>query len=234
MRIKGIYRKRYLSKFQEKNFGPCNLEKRQFQFLGSDCFLEASVPLLIREHCAIIPSRRSDLLSVNHPDTLGSLERDQHLVLTEYSEDGRVLITVPPIFIDIYIRALRSLTGTLRKSFLPGWVMEWNSFEIFVAEYVAFRINALLRLGHKTVALKNIFRDAYGSTTLLGRKVELRNITVNQLCNKFPTTTSFTSKQLEIVDFKSGMIVNGDKAPFADSFYRFRKCLEFKKCHVSL
>ncbi|CAG8713521.1 2171_t:CDS:2, partial [Ambispora leptoticha] len=181
------------------------------------------VEVIIDRCLAIIPSRRFDLLSPNHSDTLESLERNRHLVLTDYSSDGRVLITVPPIFINLYIRGLSPLTSTLKMSFLPGWKMEWNGFEIFVAEYVAFRINALLRLGHKTVALKNIFRGAYGSSTLLNKKVELRNTTVKQLRNKFPMTASATDKQFENVDIKSGMIVNGDKAPFADSFIVFEK-----------
>ncbi|CAG8760272.1 2705_t:CDS:1, partial [Ambispora leptoticha] len=96
---------------------------------------------VIIDRClAIIPSRRSDLLSPNHSDTLESLERYQHLVLTDYSRDGRVLITVPPIFINIYIQVLSRPTSRLKMSFLPGWEMKWNGFEIFVAEYVAFRI----------------------------------------------------------------------------------------------
>ncbi|CAG8658755.1 6016_t:CDS:2, partial [Ambispora leptoticha] len=181
------------------------------------------VEVIIDRCLAIIPSRRPDLLSPNRSDTLESLERDQHLVLTDYSIDGRVLITVPPIFINIYIRALSPPTSTLKMSFLPGWAMEWKGFEIFVAEYVAFRISALFRLGHKTVALKNIFRGAYGSSTLLNKKVELRNTTVKQLRNKFPMTASATDKQFENVDIKSGMIVNGDKASFADSFIVFEK-----------
>ncbi|CAJ0646937.1 5708_t:CDS:2 [Entrophospora sp. SA101] len=118
---------------------------------------------------AAMPSMKSNILSVKYSDTLESLEHDQHLILTDYAEnDNRILITLPPIFIHLYIQALKLfvVVGKLSVSFLPGWKMEWHDFEILVAEYVAFR---------------------------------------------------------EIVDFKSGVIVNGDKASFADSFLVFEK-----------
>nr|CAG8544647.1 2292_t:CDS:2 [Entrophospora candida] len=58
---------------------------------------------------AAMPSMKSDLLSVKYSDTLESLECDQHLILTDYAEnDNRVLITLPPIFIHLYIQALKS------------------------------------------------------------------------------------------------------------------------------
>jgi hypothetical protein len=169
-----------------------------------------------------MPSMKSDSLSVKYSDTLESLERDQHLVLTEYAEDdSHVLITLPPIFIHLYIQALNSITGRLRMSFLPEWKMEWHDFEILIAEYVAFRIKAFLYFGYKTVALKHIFWGAYGNKTLLDRKIELCKRTVHKLHSKFPMTEHVTDMEGHIVDFKSGVIVNGDKAPFADSFLIF-------------
>ncbi|CAJ0749490.1 9451_t:CDS:2 [Entrophospora sp. SA101] len=128
---------------------------------------------------AAMPSMKSNILSVKYSDTLESLEHDQHLILTDYAEnDNRILITLPPIFIHLYIQALKLfvVVGKLSVSFLPGWKMEWHDFEILVAEYGAY-----------------------------GDKMSLE------------------TEQGEIVDFKSGVIVNGDKASFADSFLVFEK-----------
>ncbi|CAG8543306.1 11264_t:CDS:2, partial [Funneliformis mosseae] len=141
--------------------------------------------VIIYRYFAEISLKKSDLLSVKYSDTLESLERDQHLILINYAEnDNCILIILPPIFIHLYIQALKSfvVADKLKILFLLGWKMKWHDFEILVAEHMAFKI-----------------------------KVELKEITVHQFRNKFLTTYLITNKQGEIVNFKSNVIVNGDK-----------------------
>ncbi|CAG8622184.1 5199_t:CDS:2 [Funneliformis caledonium] len=190
------------------------------------------VEVIIYRCFAVIPSMKSDLLLVKYSDTLESLKRDQHLILINYAEnDNHVLITLLPIFIYLYIQTLKPfvVAGKLRMSFLPGWRMEWYDFEILVAEYVAFRIRVFLYFRYKKVAFKNIFQNAYDDKMSLETKVELKEITVHQLCNKFLATYPITNKQGKIVNFKLGVIVNENKISFADSFLVFVNIGYFEK-----
>ncbi|CAG8501029.1 11501_t:CDS:2 [Funneliformis mosseae] len=110
--------------------------------------------------------------------------------------------------------------------FLSGWKMEWHDFEILVAKHIAFHIKTLFYLRYKKMAFKNIFWDAYNDKISLETKVELKKITIHQLCNKFSVTYPITNKQGEIVNFKLGVIVNENKASFADFFLVFKGYFE--------
>ncbi|POG66449.1 hypothetical protein GLOIN_2v1656427 [Rhizophagus irregularis DAOM 181602=DAOM 197198] len=56
--------------------------------------------------------------------------------------------------------------------------MYWQSWEIFVANYDAFRTNLLIKRGKKSARLGELYRGAHGTQTTLNIEVELKELTV--------------------------------------------------------
>ncbi|PKY51439.1 hypothetical protein RhiirA4_468482 [Rhizophagus irregularis] len=111
--------------------------------------------------------------------TIEKLERDTHIILNpcdHYSFE--FTIKMPFFFICLYNDKLKIVDRELEEVFPVQNEMYWQSWEIFVANYDAFRTNLLIKRGKKSARLGELYRGAHGTQTTLNIEVELKELTV--------------------------------------------------------
>ncbi|GBC48487.2 hypothetical protein GLOIN_2v1656427 [Rhizophagus irregularis DAOM 181602=DAOM 197198] len=111
--------------------------------------------------------------------TIEKLERDSHIILNpcdHYSFE--FTIKMPFFFICLYNDKLKIVDRELEEVFPVQNEMYWQSWEIFVANYDAFRTNLLIKRGKKSARLGELYRGAHGTQTTLNIEVELKELTV--------------------------------------------------------
>ncbi|CAJ0752763.1 19615_t:CDS:2, partial [Entrophospora sp. SA101] len=174
---------------------------------------------LIHYCIGLIPVMKTDILSQEYPgETFEVLECDRHLVL-KYRGENKYVVQMPLIFLYLYNQVLHMATNILDGIFTPHFMLQWQDWECFVAEFEAFHNNVLIELGKEVQSLREIYRGAYGHKNTLELRIKLRPLTVRRIREQFPCLKLSDSIDFNEVDWKSNsIIINGWAAPFADCF----------------
>jgi len=182
---------------------------------------------LVYRSLGSIPTKKDDVLStdaIDHGLSLEVLESNHHLILKGINDGEAVLIQLPFLFIYLYNKVLRIVDGSLAESFYPKRGTYWQAWEVFLAEFEAFRNNLLIHMGKETLQLRDIYRGAYGSEKTLNRHVKLFNLSVAQSRQQFPRTMLIFDDHGKLLDWKNNVVViNGTSAPFSDCFLLRKK-----------
>lgn len=182
---------------------------------------------LVYRSLGSIPTKKDDVLStddIDHGLSLEVLESDHHLILKGINDEEEVLIQLPFLFVYLYNKVLGIVDGSLAESFYPKRGTYWQAWEVFLAEFEAFRNNLLIRMGKETLQLRDIYRGAYGSEETLNRHVKLFNLSVAQSRQQFPKTMPIFDDHGKPLDWKNNVVViNGASAPFSDCFLLRKK-----------
>ncbi|CAB4404832.1 unnamed protein product [Rhizophagus irregularis] len=94
--------------------------------------------------------------------------------------------------------------------------MLWESWEIFVANYDAFRTNLLIKRGKKSARLSELYCGSYGTQSTLDIEVELKELSVCSAKEQFPCNILTDKKSSDFID--NNVIVNGASASWGDAF----------------
>ncbi|CAB5333869.1 unnamed protein product [Rhizophagus irregularis] len=154
------------------------------------------------------------VLDENNPAlTIRSLERDKHIILSSVEQsDELFLINMPFYFISIYNDSLHIVNPTLVSKFYDER-MYWEEWEKFVAYHEAFRTNLAIRMGKKTMTLRELYPNADKSNVYFDMSVKMKPLHVCDEGNEqFPLTNPLTEKSDgEIIDWQSGdvVVING-------------------------
>ncbi len=177
---------------------------------------------LLHHSIDAIPVRLKTCLDpTNHNCTIENLERDAHIILNPYN--GSVVeytIMMPFIFICIYNDILRIMNSNLEETFRVQNTMWWQEWELFVANYEAFRTNLLIKRGKNMVNLGELYHGAYGTESTKNINVMLKELSVRQAIEQFPCLKLTDKYSGVTILWKEGndVIVNGVSAKWGDSF----------------
>ncbi|RGB42790.1 hypothetical protein C1646_785098 [Rhizophagus diaphanus] len=156
-----------------------------------------------------IPVSRNTCLDPSKQDyTIGNLERDTHIILNSCDPyNSEFTIKMPFFFICLYNDKLKIVDRELEEVFPVQNEMSW---EMFVANYDAFRTNLLIKRGKKSVRLGELYRGAHGTQTTLNIEVELKELTVCYAKEQLPCVKPM-DKELNSIDWVKGenVIING-------------------------
>jgi hypothetical protein len=182
---------------------------------------------LVYRSLGSIPTKKDDVLSTDAIDnglSLDVLESDHHLILKETNDGEAFLIQLPFLFVHLYNQVLKIVDGSLAESFYPKQGTYWQAWEVFLAEFEAFHNNLLIRMGKKTLQLRDIYRGAYGSEETLNQHIKLFDLSVAQSKQQFPKKMSIYDNHGKLIDWKNNIVViNGASASFGDCFLLRKK-----------
>ncbi|GBB87908.1 hypothetical protein RclHR1_01440023 [Rhizophagus clarus] len=169
-----------------------------------------------------IPVYRKTCLDPNDQScTIENLERDSHIILNSCNDDSsKFIIKMPFFFIALYNDRLKIVSRQLEEVFRIQNKMLWESWEIFVANYDAFRTNLLIKCGKKSARLSELYCGAYGTQSTLDIEVELKELSICSAKEQFSCNKLTDKKSLESIDWVKGenVIVNGGSAVWGDAF----------------
>ncbi|PKY47885.1 hypothetical protein RhiirA4_523646 [Rhizophagus irregularis] len=162
--------------------------------------------------------------------TIRSLESDKHIIISSVKveqSDELFFINMPFYFICLYNDVLHIVDPTLVNKFYDER-MYWNEWKKFVAYYEAFHTNLAIRLGKKTMMLRELYPNADKSDVYFDMSVKLKPLRVCEANEQFPLTNPLTEKSDgEIIDWQSGdvVVINGSCDVFfvrelVDTFYK--------------
>jgi hypothetical protein len=176
-----------------------------------------------------IPCQKDDTPLLTQPQwTLDALQRDTHTILQPTLHgDNSVLVIIPNFFLYLYVKVAKVLGSFLDGFFLKNWDnLESGSFEVFAAEYEAFRTNLFISMGTSSTTISNFYRNAHGPQDTLQRPILLKKIDrVWKALNRFPDLPLVDKEDSSSsADWRSEfVVVNAKGAQFADSFV-YRPC----------
>jgi hypothetical protein len=169
-----------------------------------------------------IPVHRKTCLDPSDQScTIENLERDSHIILNSCDDDSsKFIIKMPFFFIALYNDRLKIVSRQLEEVFRVQNEMLWESWEIFVANYDAFRTNLLIKREKKSARLSELYCGAYGTQSTLDIEVELKELSVCSAKEQFPCNKLTDKKSSESIDWVKGenVIVNGASASWGDAF----------------
>ncbi|CAB4384806.1 unnamed protein product [Rhizophagus irregularis] len=177
-----------------------------------------------------IPIDPNGCLDENNPAlTIRSLESDKHIIISSVKveqSDELFFINMPFYFICLYNDILSIVNPTLVRKFYDER-MYWKEWEMFVAYHEAFRTNLAIKMGRKTMMLRELYPNADKSDVNFDMSVKLKPLRVCEANEQFPLTNPLTEKSDgEIIDWQSGdvVVINGSSDVFfvrelVDIFY---------------
>nr|CAG8493793.1 670_t:CDS:2 [Entrophospora candida] len=157
----------------------------------------------------------------DHIHTIENLESDSHIILKHYNDTfDQFLIKMPFFFLCIYNNILRIVQGPLEKTFYINNIMYWQEWEQFVAHHEVFRTNLFIKRGIQTLHLQELYHGAYGKNSTLDIVVKLKELSVYQANEQFPSLKLTKKTDNQMIDWEEGnvLVINGKSAQFGDSF----------------
>ncbi|RGB42522.1 hypothetical protein C1646_750848 [Rhizophagus diaphanus] len=168
--------------------------------------------LLYHSIDAIPVHRKTCLDPSDQSCMIENLKRDSHIILNSCDDDSsKFIIKMPFFFIALYNDRLKIVSRQLEEVFWVQNEILWESWEIFVANYDAFRTNLLIKHKKKLAHLSELYCDAYGTQSTLNIEVELKELSVCSAKEQFPCNKLTDKKLSESIDWVKGenIIVNG-------------------------
>ncbi|RUS20260.1 hypothetical protein BC937DRAFT_95587 [Endogone sp. FLAS-F59071] len=126
---------------------------------------------------------------------------------------------MPFFFIALYDDVLQLLPGTLKKqTFRVEDELYWENFEVFMANYDAFRTNLLIDYGEEQTTLSKLYPGALGRPETKNIVVKLKKLSVFHAQGRFPITSSIDKYNAKEIEWKKlGVsVINGQSVQFGD------------------
>ncbi|UZO28612.1 uncharacterized protein OCT59_022129 [Rhizophagus irregularis] len=135
-----------------------------------------------------IPVKRKICLDPSDKDcTIENLERDAHIILSPCDDTfSEFTIKMPFFFVCLYNDKLKIVEFSLEETFRVQNTMHWQDWELFVAQYEAFRTNLLMERGKRTVHLVELYHGVFGTVSTKNIEVRLKKLSVCQAQEQFP------------------------------------------------
>ncbi|GBC51889.2 hypothetical protein GLOIN_2v414785 [Rhizophagus irregularis DAOM 181602=DAOM 197198] len=169
-----------------------------------------------------IPVKRKICLDPSDKDcTIENLERDAHIILSPCDDTfSEFTIKMPFFFVCLYNDKLKIVEFSLEETFRVQNTMHWQDWELFVAQYEAFRTNLLMERGKRTVHLVELYHGVFGTVSTKNIEVRLKKLSVCQAQEQFPCLKLTEKGTAKSIPWEEGevVVVNGASAEWRDSF----------------
>ncbi|GBB92486.1 hypothetical protein RclHR1_20100003 [Rhizophagus clarus] len=167
---------------------------------------------------------RDTCLDNNSNVKVRDLERDGRVILSkdDRDPDKRVIMHMPFFFVCLYNEVLKLLDAELmNKAFRVSDRMYWQEWELFVLHHEAFRTNLTIKMGTKSLTLRDLYPGATGEDIYLDIPVDLKNLRVCEAINQFLKNPVLKNRfDSKLIDLMSGevIVINAQSAKFSDIF----------------
>ncbi|POG79997.1 hypothetical protein GLOIN_2v414786 [Rhizophagus irregularis DAOM 181602=DAOM 197198] len=127
---------------------------------------------------------------------------------------------MPFFFVCLYNDKLKIVEFSLEETFRVQNTMHWQDWELFVAQYEAFRTNLLMERGKRTVHLVELYHGVFGTVSTKNIEVRLKKLSVCQAQEQFPCLKLTEKGTAKSIPWEEGevVVVNGASAEWGDSF----------------